>query len=229
MKKQSYRPIRIIKGNINTYNFDNRNSNETLIKKIIKNVNNLSQKRGKINENFSKNRFFTCDISAKRSPNGLIAYHQYKNLNRENNYLTNSHLRNSNHLIYKSSSNIFKSNKSLKSPSISKFINIINAQRKNQNNKTSKNIQRNFQTTETRLNNIPNLNINIDNPINIRLNKNLKDLNNITLNDNKNKFSLNLKSKNKPKHRNKSIEYNTNIKKFSDKIQCKYSYIYFIK
>ena len=116
MKKQSYRPIRIIKGNINTYNFDNRNSNETLINKIIKNVNNLSQKRGKINENFSKNRFFTCDISAKRSPNGLIAYHQYKNLNRESNYLTNSHLRNSNHLIYKSSSNIFKSNKSLKSP-----------------------------------------------------------------------------------------------------------------
>ena len=172
MKKQSYRPIRIIKGNINTYNFDNRNSNETLINKIIKNVNNLSQKRGKINENFSKNRFFTCDISAKRSPNGLIAYHQYKNINRESNYLTNSHLRNSNHLIYKSSSNIFKSNKSLKSPSISKFINIINSQRKNQNNKTSKNIQRNFQTTETRLNNIPNLNININNQINIRLNKN---------------------------------------------------------
>ena len=144
MKKKSHRPIRIIKGNINTYNLDNRTSNETLINKIIKNVNNLTQKSGKINEKLNKNKFFTHYSSAKRTPDGLIAYHQYKNLNREGNFLTNSHFRNSNKLVYKSSSNIFKSNKSLKSPSISAFINIINAQRKNQNNKIRKNFSKKF-------------------------------------------------------------------------------------
>ena len=217
-KKKSHRPIRIIKGNINTYNLDNRNSSEALINKIINNVNNLPQKSGKINEKLNKNQFFTHYSSAKRIPNGLIAYHQYKNLNRESNFLTNSHFRNSIKLVYKTSSNIFKSNKSLKSPSISEFININNAQRKNQDNKTRKNFQRNFQIKETKLNNIQNLNININNQINIRLNNNLKDLKNITLNNNKNKLSINLKSKNKHKHRNKSIEYNSNINKFSDKI-----------
>ena len=65
IKKQSYRPIRIVKGNINTYNLDNRNSNETLINKIIKNVNNLSQKNRKINTNFSKNKFLLVTVVQK--------------------------------------------------------------------------------------------------------------------------------------------------------------------
>ena len=85
--------------------------------------------------------------SVKRTPNGLTIFYPNLNSNKENNYMSNNHRRNNNKFDLKSSSNIFKSNKLSKSPSISEFVRYIRIQ-KNIPINNKKNFQRNYQTIE---------------------------------------------------------------------------------
>ena len=207
MKKKSYKPIRLSKSNINI------NPNDSLLNRIKNKVYDILQKkahsREKLNlknkgENLEKYQNNLNYNSVKRTPNGLTIFYPNLNSNKENNYMSNNHRRNNNKFDLKANSNIFKSNKLSKSPSISEFVRYIRIQKNNPNN-TKKNIQRNYQTIEGKSNNIQNLNININNQINIRLN-NINELPSESLNNKKYQNQQKLISRNK----NKSIDYNTN-------------------
>ena len=207
IKKKSYKPIRLSKSNINI------NPNDSLLNRIKNKVYDILQKkahsREKLNlknkgENLEKYHNNLNYNSVKRTPNGLTIFYPNLNSNKENNYMSNNHRRNNNKFDLKSSSNIFKSNKLSKSPSISEFVRYIRIQ-KNIPINNKKNFQRNYQTIEGKSNNIQNLNININNQINIRLN-NINELPSESLNNKKYQNQPKLISRNK----NKSIDYNTN-------------------
>ena len=212
MKKKSYRPIRLSKSNININNYDFKNPNDSLLNKIKNKVYDILQKKENHNKekiNYKNKGGNTGTMpnnntnynSVKRTPNGLIIFYPNFNTNKENNYMSNNYRRN-NKFDIKANSNIFKSNKLSKSPSISEFVRYIRVQK---NNITNKNSQRNYQTIEGKSNNIQNLNININNQINIRLN-NINELPSESLNNKKFQTQQKLISRNK----NKTIDYNTN-------------------
>ena len=207
MKKKSYKPIRLSKSNINI------NPNDSLLNRIKNKVYDILQKKAHSREKLPlKNKGENLEKyhnnlnynSVKRTPNGLTIFYPNLNSNKENNYMSNNHRRNNNKFDLKSSSNIFKSNKLSKSPSISEFVRYIRIQ-KNIPINNKKNFQRNYQTIEGKSNNIQNLNININNQINIRLN-NINELPSESLNNKKYLNQPKLVSRNK----NKSIDYNTN-------------------
>ena len=140
----------------------------------------------------------------KRTPNSLSIFYPNLNTNEYRNHIKKNYQRNNNKIGLKSNQNIFKSNKLIKSPSISEFMRYIRVQR-NASNSVKKKSQRNYQTIEGKANNIQNLNININNQINIRLN-NINEIPSESLNNKKFQIRQKLISKNK----NRSINYNTN-------------------
>ena len=211
MKKRSYRPIGLSKSNININNYDFKNPNDSLLNKIKKQVYDILQKKAQNKEKQSlknkednswKNNNNINYNSIKRTSNGLSIFYQNLNSNKENNYMTNNYRRN-NKFDLKSNSNIFKSNKLAKSPSLSEFVKYIRIQR---HNPTNKNSQRNFGTIEGKSNNIQNLNININNQINIRLNNINEMMPSGPLKNKKYQSQQKLLSRNK----NKNIDFNTN-------------------
>ena len=212
MKTKSYKPIRLSKSNININNLDIKNQNESLLNKIKNKVYDILQKKAqnrekmhfqRTGENSEKNYKNINYNSVKRTPNGLTIFYQNLNTNKDKKYMTNNHRRNNKKFDLKSNSNIFKSNKLSKSPSISEFVRCIRIQKNNQNNYNKH--SRNYRTIEGKSNNIQNLNININNQINIRLN-NINELPSESLNNKKYLNQPKLVSRNK----NKSIDYNTN-------------------
>ena len=207
MKKKSYKPIRLSKSNINI------NPNDSLLNRIKNKVYDILQKKAHSRDKFQlKNKGDNLEKyqnninynSVKRTPNGLTIFYPNLNSNKESNYISNNYRRN-NKFDLKSSSNVFKSNKLSKSPSISEFVRYIRVQKNNPSNSNNKNSQRNYQTIEGKSNNIQNLNININNQINIRLN-NINEIPSEPLNNKKYQNQPKLLSRNK----NKSIDFNTN-------------------
>ena len=207
MKKKSYKPIRLSKSNINI------NPNDSLLNRIKNKVYDILQKKAHSRDKFQlKNKGDNLEKyqnninynSVKRTPNGLTIFYPNLNSNKESNYISNNYRRN-NKFDLKSSSNVFKSNKLSKSPSISEFVRYIRVQKNNPSDSNNKNSQRNYQTIEGKSNNIQNLNININNQINIRLN-NINEIPSEPLNNKKYQNQPKLLSRNK----NKSIDYNTN-------------------
>ena len=156
IKKKSYKPLRISKSNINI------NPNESLLNKIKKRVlekkahsrETLRLKNKVDGNNLNYNTF-------KRTPNSLSIFYPNLNTNEYRNYIKKNYQRNNNKIDLKSNQNIFKSNKLIKSPSISEFMRYIRVQR-NASNSVKKKSQRNYQTIEGKTNNIQNLNININ-------------------------------------------------------------------
>ena len=215
MKKKSFRPIRLSRSNLNINNFDFKNHNESLLNKIKNKVYDIIQKKAyskgklqliKTGENSRKHLGNINHNNFKKTPNGLAVFYQNLNTNKENNYLTNNNRRNNNKLDFKSTPNIFKSSKLSKSPSISEFLKYIKVQKNNlsTNKNNNKNSQRNYKTIEGKSNNIQNLNININNQINIRLN-NIDEIPEESINNKKN-----INHKTKSRNNNKNIDYNTN-------------------
>ena len=207
MKKKSYKPIRLSKSNINI------NPNDSLLNRIKNKVYDILQKKAHSRDKFQlKNKGDNLEKyqnninynSVKRTPNGLTIFYPNLNSNKESNYISNNYRRN-NKFDLKSSSNVFKSNKLSKSPSISEFVRYIRVQKNNPSDSNNKNSQRNYQTIEGKSNNIQNLNININNQINIRLN-NINEIPSEPLNNKKCQNQPKLLSRNK----NKSIDFNTN-------------------
>ena len=207
MKKKSYKPIRLSKSNINI------NPNDSLLNRIKNKVYDILQKKAHSRDKFQlKNKGDNLEKyqnninynSVKRTPNGLTIFYQNLNSNKESNYISNNYRRN-NKFDLKSSSNVFKSNKLSKYPSLSEFVRYIRVQKNNPSDSNNKNSQRNYQTIEGKSNNIQNLNININNQINIRLN-NINEIPSEPLNNKKYQNQPKLLSRNK----NKSIDYNTN-------------------
>ncbi len=214
MKTNSYKPIRLSKSNININNLDIKNQNESLLNKIKNKVYDILQKKAqnrekmhfqRTGENSEKNYKNINYNSVKRTPNGLTIFYQNLNTNKDKKYMTNNHRRNNKKFDLKSNSNIFKSNKLSKSPSISEFVRCIRIQKNNQNNYNKH--SRNYRTIEGKSNNIQNLNININNQINIRLN-NINDIASESLNNKNIHHPKKLIPRNKNK--NKSIDFNTN-------------------
>ena len=199
IKKKSYKPLRISKSNINI------NPNESLLNKIKKRVlekkahsrETLRLKNKVDGNNLNYNTF-------KRTPNSLSIFYPNLNTNEYRNHIKKNYQRNNNKIDLKSNQNIFKSNKLIKSPSISEFMRYIRVQR-NASNSVKKKSQRNYQTIEGKANNIQNLNININNQINIRLN-NINEIPSESLNNKK----FQIRQKLIPKNKNRSINYNTN-------------------
>ena len=199
IKKKSYKPLRISKSNINI------NPNESLLNKIKKRVlekkahsrETLRLKNKVDGNNLNYNTF-------KRTPNSLSIFYPNLNTNEYRNYIKKNYQRNNNKIDLKSNQNIFKSNKLIKSPSISEFMRYIRVQR-NASNSVKKKSQRNYQTIEGKTHNIQNLNININNQINIRLN-NINEIPSESLNNKK----IQIRQKLIPKNKNRSINYNTN-------------------
>ena len=199
IKKKSYKPLRISKSNINI------NPNESLLNKIKKRV--LEKKAHSRETLRLKNKIDGNNLNYntfKRTPNSLSIFYPNLNTNEYRNYIKKNYQRNNNKIGLKSNQNIFKSNKLIKSPSISEFMRYIRVQR-NASNSVKKKSQRNYQTIEGKTNNIQNLNININNQINIRLN-NINEIPSESLNNKKFQIRQKLISKNK----NRSINYNTN-------------------
>ena len=199
IKKKSYKPLRISKSNINI------NPNESLLNKIKKRV--LEKKAHSRETLRLKNKIDGNNLNYntfKRTPNSLSIFYPNLNTNEYRNYIKKNYQRNNNKIDLKSNQNIFKSNKLIKSPSISEFMRYIRVQR-NASNSVKKKSQRNYQTIEGKANNIQNLNININNQINIRLN-NINEIPSESLNNKKFQIRQKLISKNK----NRSINYNTN-------------------
>ena len=162
MKKKSYKPIRLSKSNINI------NPNDSLLNRIKNKVYDLLQKKAHSIEKFHLNNKeenlekYHNNInynSVKRTPNGLTIFYPNLYPSKESNYISNNYRRN-NKFDLKSSSNIFKSNKLSKSPSISEFVRYFRVQKNNPSNSNTKNSQRNYQTIEGKSNNIQNLNSN---------------------------------------------------------------------
>ncbi len=214
MKKRSYRPIRLSKSNLNLNNNDAKNQNEILLNKIKSKVYDILQKKAQSKENLhlkrikeNSNVYNINNLNyntAKITPNKLTV--RYHNINpiKENNFMTNNYRRNNNKFDLKPNSNIFKSNKLSKSPSISEFVRYIRIQKYTQNN-NGKSSQRKYQTLEGKNNNIQNLNININNQINIKLN-NINEIPSENNNNKKEKPKRKLFTRNK----NKSLDFNTN-------------------
>ena len=199
IKKKSYKPLRISKSNINI------NPNESLLNKIKKRV--LEKKAHSRETLLLKNKIDGNNLNYntfKRTPNSLSIFYPNLNTNEYRNHIKKNYQRNNNKIGLKSNQNIFKSNKLIKSPSISEFMRYIRVQR-NASNSVKKKSQRNYQTIEGKTNNIQNLNININNQINIRLN-NINEIPSESLNNKKFQIRQKLISKNK----NRSINYNTN-------------------
>ena len=199
IKKKSYKPLRISKSNINI------NPNESLLNKIKKRV--LEKKAHSRETLLLKNKIDGNNLNYntfKRTPNSLSIFYPNLNTNEYRNHIKKNYQRNNNKIVLKSNQNIFKSNKLIKSPSISEFMRYIRVQR-NASNSVKKKSQRNYQTIEGKTNNIQNLNININNQINIRLN-NINEIPSESLNNKKFQIRQKLISKNK----NRSINYNTN-------------------
>ena len=199
IKKKSYKPLRISKSNINI------NPNESLLNKIKKRV--LEKKAHSRETLRLKNKIDGNNLNYntfKRTPNSLSIFYPNLNTNEYRNHIKKNYQRNNNKIGLKSNQNIFKSNKLIKSPSISEFMRYIRVQR-NASNSVKKKSQRNYQTIEGKANNIQNLNININNQINIRLN-NINEIPSESLNNKKFQIRQKLISKNK----NRSINYNTN-------------------
>jgi len=199
IKKKSYKPLRISKSNINI------NPNESLLNKIKKRV--LEKKAHSRETLRLKNKIDGNNLNYntfKRTPNSLSIFYPNLNTNEYRNHIKKNYQRNNNKIGLKSNQNIFKSNKLIKSPSISEFMRYIRVQR-NASNSVKKKSQRNYQTIEGKTNNIQNLNININNQINIRLN-NINEIPSESLNNKKFQIRQKLISKNK----NRSINYNTN-------------------
>ena len=199
IKKKSYKPLRISKSNINI------NPNESLLNKIKKRV--LEKKAHSRETLRLKNKIDGNNLNYntfKRTPNSLSIFYPNLNTIEYRNYIKKNYQRNNNKIDLKSNQNIFKSNKLIKSPSISEFMRYIRVQR-NASNSVKKKSQRNYQTIEGKANNIQNLNININNQINIRLN-NINEIPSESLNNKKFQIRQKLISKNK----NRSINYNTN-------------------
>ena len=199
IKKKSYKPLRISKSNINI------NPNESLLNKIKKRV--LEKKAHSRETLRLKNKIDGNNLNYntfKRTPNSLSIFYPNLNTNEYRNHIKKNYQRNNNKIGLKSNQNIFKSNKLIKSPSISEFMRYIRVQR-NASNSVKKKSQRNYQTIEGKTHNIQNLNININNQINIRLN-NINEIPSESLNNKKFQIRQKLISKNK----NRSINYNTN-------------------
>ena len=199
IKKKSYKPLRISKSNINI------NPNESLLNKIKKRV--LEKKAHSRETLRLKNKIDGNNLNYntfKRTPNSLSIFYPNLNTNEYRNHIKKNYQRNNNKIGLKSNQNIFKSNKLIKSPSISEFMRYIRVQR-NASNSVKKKSQRNYQTIEGKANNIQNLNININNQINIRLN-NINEIPSESLNNKKFQIKQKLISKNK----NRSINFNTN-------------------
>ena len=211
MKKRSYRPIRLSKSNINI------NNNDILLNKIKSKVYDILQKKAQNRENLHLKKAgensdkYNNNINyntTKLTPNKLKIFYHNINPIKENNYMTNNYRRNhSNKFDLKTNSNIFRSNKLSKSPSISEFVRYLRIQKNNQNI-NAKNSQRKYQTLEGKNNNIQNLNININNQINIRLN-NINELPSENYNNNLNKKNHS-RDKIIKRNKNKSLEFNTN-------------------
>ena len=220
MKKKSYKPIRLSKSNINI------NPNDSLLNRIKNKVYDILQKKAHSRDKFQlKNKGDNLEKyqnninynSVKRTPNGLTIFYPNLNSNKESNYISNNYRRN-NKFDLKSSSNVFKSNKLSKSPSISEFVRYIRVQKNNPSDSNNKNSQRNYQTIEGKSNNIQNLNININNQINIRLN-NINEIPSEPLNNKKCQNQPKLLSRNKNKsidykNQNFVIKYNNNLPTF---------------
>ena len=218
MKKKSYKPLRLCKSNINI------NPNESLLNKIKKKVlEKRAYSRERLHlknkgDNYEKNQKNLNYNTIKRFPNGLNIYYTNLNTNKYGNYMTKNYQRNNDKFELKSNQNIFKSNKLAKSPSISEFMRYIRIQ-KNISNSINKRIQRKYQTIENKTNNIQNLNININNQINIRLN-NINEIPSESLNNKKFQVHQKLISKNKKgvinynTNQNFVIKYNNNMPTF---------------
>ena len=199
IKKKSYKPLRISKSNINI------NPNESLLNKIKKRV--LEKKAHSRETLRLKNKIDGNNLNYntfKRTPNSLSIFYPNLNTNEYRNHIKKNYQRNNNKIGLKSNQNIFKSNKLIKSPSISEFMRYIRVQR-NASNSVKKKSQRNYQTIEGKTNNIQNLNININNQINIRLN-NINEIPSESLNNKK----FQIRQKLIPQNKNRSINYNTN-------------------
>ena len=199
IKKKSYKPLRISKSNINI------NPNESLLNKIKKRV--LEKKAHSRETLRLKNKIDGNNLNYntfKRTPNSLSIFYPNLNTNEYRNHIKKNYQRNNNKIGLKSNQNIFKSNKLIKSPSISEFMRYIRVQR-NASNSVKKKSQRNYQTIEGKTHNIQNLNININNQINIRLN-NINEIPSESLNNKK----IQIRQKLIPKNKNRSINYNTN-------------------
>ena len=124
IKKKSYKPLRISKSNINI------NPNESLLNKIKKRV--LEKKAHSRETLRLKNKIDGNNLNYntfKRTPNSLSIFYPNLNTNEYRNHIKKNYQRNNNKIGLKSNQNIFKSNKLIKSPSISEFMRYIRVQR----------------------------------------------------------------------------------------------------